>query len=329
MDRTLIHATRFSDAFTDGVDQFMSLVRDRFHEDDAILCPCCNCLNQFSQSQNDVHDHIYLFGMSATYTRWVHHGEVVVAEIVEYVEDANEPGHLGDVLDVDEPDNEDEGTTEILAYLYTVAEEDGQQPMFVKVLEDAKHALCPGSIQSRFSFLVRMLHIKSVYRISNTTFSAILKLLSRSFPNCDLPDSYDKAQKYLKELGLGYELIHVCDNNCVLFWKDLANLENCPKCKESRWVDVDGAKRLPKKILRYFPLIPRLKRMFANKATSEEIRWHKDQWVPVDNEMSHPADSDAWKDFDDVYPSFVEDARNLSLGLATSGFNPFGNMNTT
>ena len=121
--------------------------------------------------------------------------------------------------------------------------------MFVKVLEDAKHALCPGSVQSRFSFLVRMLHIKSFYRISNTSFSAILKLLSGSFPNCGLLDSYDKAKKYLKELGLGYELIHICDNNCVLFRKDLINLDNCPKCKKSRWVDANGAKRLPKKIL--------------------------------------------------------------------------------
>ena len=117
---------------------------------------------------------------------------------------------------------------------------------------------------------MRLLHIKSFYRISNTALSVILKLLSGSFPNCGLPDSYDKAKRYLKELGLGYELIHVCDNNCALFRKDLANVDNYPKCKESRWVDADGAKWLPKKILRYFPLIPRPKRMFANKATSEE-----------------------------------------------------------
>ncbi|XP_066334951.1 uncharacterized protein [Miscanthus floridulus] len=142
----------------------------------------------------------------------------------------------------------------MLADLYVAVQEDGEQPMFAKVLEDAKRALCPGSVQSRFSFLVRLLHIKSFYRISNTTLSVILKLLSGSFPNYGLPDSYDKAKRYLKELGLGYELIHVCDNNCVLFRKDLAKVDNCPKCKKSRWVDADGAKRIPKKILRYFPL---------------------------------------------------------------------------
>jgi len=277
-----------------------------------------------------VHDHVYLHGWSATYTRWVHHGEDFDVDIVEFGEDENVPAYLGDVVDVEEPDNEDDhDSVEMIADLYTGVQQDGEQPMFVKVLEDAKHALCPGSVQSRFSFLVRLLHIKSYYRVSNTTFSAFLKLLSGSFPNCCLPDSYDKAKKYLKELGLGYELIDVCDNNCVLFRKGLEKHDICPKCKESRWVDGDATKRIPKKILRYFPLIPRLKRMFANKATSEETRWHKDKRVAVENEMTHPADGLAWKDFDAVFPSFARDAKNLRLGLATDGFNPFGNMNTT
>ena len=30
---------------------------------------------------------------------------------------------------------------------------------------------------------------------------------------------YDEAKKYLGELGLAYESIHVCKNNCVLFRK--------------------------------------------------------------------------------------------------------------
>jgi hypothetical protein len=55
-----------------------------------------------------VHNHVYLHGWSATYTRWVHHGEPFDVEIVEYVDGANEPDHLGDVLDVDELDNEDD-----------------------------------------------------------------------------------------------------------------------------------------------------------------------------------------------------------------------------
>jgi hypothetical protein len=44
--------------------------------------------------------------------------------------------------------------------------------------------------------------------------------------------------------------------------------------------------------------------------------------------MSHPADGEAWQDFDRVYPDFAKDARNLRLGLATDRFNPFLEKNT-
>jgi hypothetical protein len=39
--------------------------------------------------------------------------------------------------------------------------------------------------------------------------------------------------------------------------------------------------------------------------------------------MSHPADGEVWQDFDRQYPDFAKDARNVRLGLATNGFNPF------
>jgi len=45
--------------------------------------------------------------------------------------------------------------------------------------------------------------------------------------------------------------------------------------------------------------------------------------------MTHPIDGKAWENFDNCWPDFVEDARNLRLGLATYGFNPFSNMSSS
>ena len=42
--------------------------------------------------------------------------------------------------------------------------------------------------------------------------------------------------------------------------------------------------------------------------------------------MRHLVDSLAWKNFDKVHPSFAQKSRNVRLGLASDGFNPFGNM---
>ena len=47
-----------------------------------------------------------------------------------------------------------------------------------------------------------------------------------------------------------------------------------------------------------------------------------------DGILRHPADAEAWKDFDRQHPMFAMDPRNVRLGLATDGFNPFGNMST-
>ena len=176
--------------------------------------------------------------------------------------------------------------------------------------------------------MVKLLHMKSLYRISNSAFTAILKLLAEAFPEYNtLPKSYNEAKSILKELGLGYESIHVCQNNCVLFRKEFAKFDNCPICSLSRWKDPER-KKIPVKVLRHFPLVPRLKRMFATKEASEQAQWHKLKRQPSEKEMSHPADGEAWQDFDREYPDFADDARNLRLGLATDGFNPFSEKNT-
>ena len=58
------------------------------------------------------------------------------------------------------------------------------------------------------------------------------------------------------------------------------------------------------------------------------MRWHKEELV-VDGKMRHPADSKAWKHVDATYEWFVEDPRNVRLGLASDGFNPFGMLNVS
>ena len=40
--------------------------------------------------------------------------------------------------------------------------------------------------------------------------------------------------------------------------------------------------------------------------------------------MRVPADSDAWKHVDSKWPLFAGEARNIRLGLAMDGVNPFG-----
>ncbi|KAK6793982.1 hypothetical protein RDI58_007435 [Solanum bulbocastanum] len=58
------------------------------------------------------------------------------------------------------------------------------------------------------------------------------------------------------------------------------------------------------KNLRYFPLKPRLERLFMSTKTSTLMTWHKDKRVG-DGIMRHLTDSMAWKSFDELHPSFA------------------------
>jgi len=155
-----------------------------------------------------------------------------------------------------------------------------------------------------------------------------------------VPNTMDKIRKVVRDLGLSYEKIHAYFNDCVLFRGEYKKLDKCPICEESRWEhtnsegtdDVeDGGvkkKKVPRKILRYFPLILWLQRLYMNDTTSAYMCWQAEELVK-DGKVRHPADSLAWKHVDDTYPHFAFDPRNLRLGLASDGFNPFGMLNVT
>ncbi|GJY50749.1 hypothetical protein Tco_0441596 [Tanacetum coccineum] len=163
-----------------------------------------------------------------------------------------------------------------------------------------------------------------------------LELLRDTFPHLTaLPSSAYEAKKFTKDLGLGYEKIHACPNDCMLYWDDRAGQQSCHICKSSRYKsdEVGGSSKSrksnkPAKVLRYFPLIPRLKRLYKCEKTAKDMRWH-DTGRTKDGKLRHPADGLAWSAFNDRYSKFASDPRSVRLGLASDGFNPFGTMSTS
>ncbi|XP_039117866.1 uncharacterized protein LOC120253629 [Dioscorea cayenensis subsp. rotundata] len=84
----------------------------------------------------------------------------------------------------------------------------------------------------------------------------------------------------------------------------------------------------PAKVLWYFPLIPRLQRLFMSTKTSADMIWHANGRTN-DGLLRHPADAEAWKSFDARYPDFASDPRNVRLGLSSDWFNPFKLLSTS
>src|SRR3954467_12050955 len=128
----------------------------------------------------------------------------------------------------------------------------------------------------------------------------------------------------LLEDWVDYKKIDACENDCMLFWKQEKNLDFCKICNVSRWKTNahsptdNQRKKVPRKVLRHFPLIPRLQKLYAVKLTAKDMRWHAEERHD-DGILRHPADSDAWKDFDNKHVEYALEPRNVRLGLATDG----------
>jgi len=79
------------------------------------------------------------------------------------------------------------------------------------------------------------------------------------------------------------------------------------------------------KKLRYFLITPRLQKLFMSPKTVEYMTWHQSHDV-MDGVMVHPSNDEAWKHFNNVYPHFSTEPRNMRLGLCIDRFNPFGSF---
>ncbi|KAL5554309.1 hypothetical protein UlMin_041710 [Ulmus minor] len=150
-------------------------------------------------------------------------------------------------------------------------------------------------------------------------------------PN-ELYTSMYQVKKTMSSLGMRYEKIHACRNDCVLYRKEYKDLECCPVCGVSRWKleknkDMNK-KSVPAKVIWYIPPIPRFRRLFRNDAHAKNLTWHATGRIK-DGMLRHPADAPQWKTIDILYPEFGKDSRNLRLGLAVDRMNPHSNQSTS
>ncbi|CAA7059754.1 unnamed protein product [Microthlaspi erraticum] len=329
----MVHLCRADPAYESGAWDFVHVVRDTLGESELVICPCIDCRNNDRHSCSVVVDHLVTRGMDEAYKRqidWYHHGDSV-SEIERKGNQWNDEimglykaaAYLDDGMvskDID---------------LGEIAEgEDKKEDEFLAKLADAEMPLYPTcTSHSKLSATVSLFRIKTQNGWSDKSFNDLLEAL----PNMLLVDNvlhtsiYD-VKKFLRSFDMGYEKIHACVNECCLFRKQFKKLDSCPKCNASRWkINLhtgEVKKGVPEKVLRYFPIIPRLKRMFRSEKTATDLIWHFSN-KRNDGKMSHPVDSATWDQMNNKYPDFASEPRNVRLGLSTDGFNPFSMKNST
>nr|GFA93398.1 hypothetical protein [Tanacetum cinerariifolium] len=82
----------------------------------------------------------------------------------------------------------------------------------------------------------------------------------------------------------------------------------------------------PAKLLWYLPIIPRLKKLYANPNDAKLLRWHAEE-RKNDGKMRHVADSPQWKNIDRYFKKFGSEIRNM-FGLCSDGINSFKSLSS-
>jgi hypothetical protein len=170
--------------------------------------------------------------------------------------------------------------------------------------------------------------IKSDHGLSEAGYDKIIEWARSILPEGNrLKENFYAAKCMMKPLGLGYQKIDMCPNFCILDYLENAKMTECMTCRHSRYKPRTGRGKtlVAYKKLRYFPITPRLQRLFLSPRTAEHMTWYQAHDA-VDGVMVHPTDGEAWKLFNSVHPQFSAESRNVRLGLCIDGFNPFGSF---
>ncbi|KAL3846266.1 hypothetical protein ACJIZ3_003669 [Penstemon smallii] len=315
MDKSWMKQSRLSDVYDEGVKRFLDFAFRNLTSDEIIRCPCKKCKLRSLVTREVAYDHLIAIGFLEDYTTLVFHGELESSSAPNNEANSRNRSYMD--IDMESLMHEAFGipsSHETENHMPTGFEdqlnEDQPNPeatTFFSFVKDANKELYPGcETYTKLSFI-----------IYNNSFSMLLNLLKAILPDGEsLPNSFCEMKKIIGKLGL-----------------------ECPKCHTSRYVIPEGdsnnsasselaSSKVPAKVLRYFPLIPRLQRLFISSMTASVMRWHKEDRTK-DGYMRHPADSPAWKTFDHKHPDFSAEPRNVRLGLATDGMNPFKTMSTT
>ncbi len=192
--------------------------------------------------------------------------------------------------------------------------------------EAEAHAQTPifqGARLSRLAAILGLLDIQAKHKASSTILSDIFQFChSLLLPEENvLPGSWKEAKKILSSIGMEYQIVHACVNDCMLFHRNNAHLTECSTCEEARYDPHMLTEKVPRKSVRWFPIIPRFLHMYRCTDLADLMVWHK-KHRSEPGVMRLPVDSLVHKHVESTWPEFERDLRHVRLGLASDGVSP-------
>ena len=110
--------------------------------------------------------------------------------------------------------------------------------MYEGLQSDSKKPLYTGCKNSLtlLSAMLSLVNVKARYGWSDKSFTSLLEVVHNLLPEDNtLPKSYYKAKKILCPMGMEYQKIHACPNDCILYRHEFQEMSKCPVCGTSRY----------------------------------------------------------------------------------------------
>lgn len=89
-------------------------------------------------------------------------------------------------------------------------------------LDDIDEVLWAGcTMNSKLLALSQLLNCMSECNMSYASYDRLISIVKDMLLEGEkLPKNFYRTKKMMRELGLGYQKIHACQNNCMLFYKE-------------------------------------------------------------------------------------------------------------
>ena len=223
--------------------------------------------------------------------------------------------------------SEDEDTFLDFEELSSTDEETDDTNVIDDLLQQSREPLYDGSQTSTLQFSIILMSLCTLFSVSHHCLDELLTFLKHDVlpANNNCPRNSYEMKTLLMKLGLSHKSIHCCDCGKTLYWQENAELDRCPHCGKSRYIQ--GSETIPRRVLRYFSVIKRLRRLFRCPAIAKHLRWHSSNHSE-DGKMRSVVDSEQWHFIQGRYPNFATEARNIRMGLALDGVNPHSLQST-
>ncbi|CAM8937750.1 unnamed protein product [Rhodiola kirilowii] len=281
MNRDWVSGSRLSVQYDKGIMDFCAFASSYASTNniERVYCPCKGCWNNKKVKPKKLRKHLLLKGIDPQYKFWYMHGEV---------EPQNVQPQPVESLPVDNDDWEEDN---IIDMVNNVADDFVARPQVLESLRnDSELPLYEGcSKYTRLSATLKIFNLKAKNGWSDVSFTELLTLVKDMLPEDNtLPNRCYEAKKVMCPMGIDYEKIHACPNDCILYRNSYKDMVECPVCKSPRYKlnkePKNGSKGTPSKVLWYLPPIPRFQRLFASLEDSDNMRWHAEKRV-IDMKM--------------------------------------------